>query len=264
MPGGTIGIPLLFVRGAVVGAGAGLALVLQLSSEDLPRRAWFGFGVGALAYAGIDILRDFLASARGRGQFQRLAITSCTRSWAASSGRRSGSTSTQSQVSVVVAKFHRYLAAGRPRELFDIYPLVSKWGHLDLGSVTGGVGLLLRGVAGRRDQLVHRRLAVRDQPDVHEGLFLEGRDADPRALHEGGDDPGRREHDPGPALGPLDVAHHQLVPAAHGDADLVQPGRGDPYRPGDLPGLRPWAPTPSAPGASRSSSTCSPTTRCAS
>ena len=60
--------PLLFVRGAVVGAGVGLALILQLPSEDLPSRAWFGFGVGALAYAGIDILRDFLASARDRGR----------------------------------------------------------------------------------------------------------------------------------------------------------------------------------------------------
>ena len=47
-----------------------------------------------------------------------------------------------SQVSVVVAKFHRYLAAGLPPEPFDIYPLVSKWGHLHLGVVTGGVSLL--------------------------------------------------------------------------------------------------------------------------
>ena len=48
----------------------------------------------------------------------------------------------ESQVSVVVAKFHRYLAAGHAPELFDIYPLVSKWGHLNLGVVTGGVDLL--------------------------------------------------------------------------------------------------------------------------
>ena len=47
-----------------------------------------------------------------------------------------------SQVSIVVAKFHRYLAAGLPPEPFDIYPLVSKWGHLHLGVVTGGVSLL--------------------------------------------------------------------------------------------------------------------------
>ena len=51
-----------------------------------------------------------------------------------------------------------------------------------------------------------------------------------------------REHDPGPALGPVDVAHHQLLPAAHGDAHLVQPGRRHPHRSGDLPGLRPLSP----------------------
>jgi cyclic beta-1,2-glucan synthetase len=133
--------PLLFVRGAVVGAGAGSALVLQLSSEDLPSRAWFGFGLGALAYAGIDILRDFLASARGRGQFQRPRYYVVHAFLGGFIGAAIGFYLDQSQVSVVVAKFHRYLAAGRPPELFDIYPLVSKWGHLDFGSVTGGVGL---------------------------------------------------------------------------------------------------------------------------
>ena len=47
------------------------------------------------------------------------------------------------QVGVITAKFHRYLAAGRPPEIFDIYPLVSKWGHLNLATVNGGVSLLL-------------------------------------------------------------------------------------------------------------------------
>ena len=44
---------------------------------------------------------------------------------------------------MVTAKYHRYLAAGQPPQLFDIYPLVSKWGHLELGMVGGGVSLLL-------------------------------------------------------------------------------------------------------------------------
>ena len=46
------------------------------------------------------------------------------------------------QVSVVAAKFHRYLAAGVAPVTFDVYPLVSKWGHINLVTVTGGVSLL--------------------------------------------------------------------------------------------------------------------------
>ena len=47
------------------------------------------------------------------------------------------------QVAVVAAKFHRYLAAGRRAgALRQSIPLVSKWGHLNLGTVTGGASLL--------------------------------------------------------------------------------------------------------------------------
>ena len=53
------------------------------------------------------------------------------------------------QVSVVAAKFHRYLAAGVAPQTFDIYPLVSKWGHINLGTVTGGVSSVVRRGAWR-------------------------------------------------------------------------------------------------------------------
>ena len=59
--------PVLSLRGAVIGLGLGCGLVLGLPEKDLPTRAWFGFGFGALAYAGIDVLRDCLyAGARPR------------------------------------------------------------------------------------------------------------------------------------------------------------------------------------------------------
>lgn len=144
--------PLLFLRGAVVGAGAGYALILGLPSRDLPSRAWFGFVVGALVYAGIDMLCDLIASARDRGQLQRPRYYLVHAILGGFIGAAIGFYLDDSQVSVVVAKFYRYLAVGRPAELFEIYPLVSKWGHLSLGSVTGGVGLLfaesLAGVIG--------------------------------------------------------------------------------------------------------------------
>ena len=35
-------------------------------------------------------------------------------------------------------QFHRYLAAGQTPEAYGVYPLLSKWGFIDLGYVTGG------------------------------------------------------------------------------------------------------------------------------
>jgi cyclic beta-1,2-glucan synthetase len=134
--------PLLYLRGAVVGAGVGYGLIFGLPSRGLPSRAWFGFGVGALGYAGIDILRDIIESARDRGQVQRPRYYFTHALLGGFIGAAIGFYLDDSQVSVVVAKFHRYLAAGQAPQLFDIYPLVSKWGHLNLGVVTGGVDLL--------------------------------------------------------------------------------------------------------------------------
>jgi hypothetical protein len=46
------------------------------------------------------------------------------------------------QVGVVVGKFQRYLAVGTPPEVYGVYPLLSKWGHVNVGTVTGGASLL--------------------------------------------------------------------------------------------------------------------------
>ena len=231
--------PLLFVRGAVVGAGVGYGLILGLPARGPPEPC-----LVRLRRRRPGLCRDRPASrsprvgARPRRSSSGRATTSCTRSWAASSARPSGSTSTQSQVSVVVAKFHRYLAAGRAPELFDIYPLVSKWGHLNLGRVTGGVSLLFaESLAGVISWSTAAWLFAINRTFMRAYFW---KDATPirELFTKDGHDPARREHDPGAPLGPVDVADHQLVPAADGDADLVQPGRGDPHRPGDLPGLR--------------------------
>ncbi|MGD0044559.1 MAG: hypothetical protein ABSE84_29840, partial [Isosphaeraceae bacterium] len=62
--------PVLAFRGIVIGLGLGYGLALGLPEKELATRAWFGFGFGALAYAGIDVLRDCLNAARGHGRLQ--------------------------------------------------------------------------------------------------------------------------------------------------------------------------------------------------
>jgi cyclic beta-1,2-glucan synthetase len=134
--------PILYLRGAVVGLGLGYGLILGLEQRDLPTRAWFGFAVGALAFAGIDLLRDAFAAAHDRGRVQRARFYFVHALLGGFVGAAIAFYLDAAQVSVVAAKFHRYLAAGGPPERFELYPLVSKWGHLDLGFVSGGVSLL--------------------------------------------------------------------------------------------------------------------------
>jgi len=135
--------PVLALRGIVVGLGLGYGLALGLPEKELASRSWFGFGCGALAYAGIDVLRDCADAARRRGRLQSARYYFVHALLGGFIGAAIGFYFDAAQVSVVAAKFHRYLAVGRPPELFEIYPLVSKWGHLTLGTVTGGVSLLL-------------------------------------------------------------------------------------------------------------------------
>ena len=134
--------PVLYLRGAVVGLGLGCGLALAMPEKELAARVWFGLGVGALAYAGIDLLRDSSEMGRGRGRVQPLRVYLVHALLGGCIGAAVGFYLDAAQVAVVVDKFHRYLAAGRAPEPFESYPLLSRWGHLHLGVVTGGVSLL--------------------------------------------------------------------------------------------------------------------------
>ena len=132
--GGTTGSPLLFLRGAVVGLGLGYGA----DPAGCPRRTCRAAPGSASASVPwrMQASTSFAISSRRRGAAggsSRRAITSCTRSWAASSARPSGSTSTPPRSPWSSPSSIATSPRGSRRELFDIYPLVSKWGHLDLG-----------------------------------------------------------------------------------------------------------------------------------
>ena len=128
----------------VVGLGLGLGLAVGLPEKELVTRAWFGFGFGALAYAMIDLARDSFYAARGQGRIQAGRYYLAHALVGGFIGAAIAFYLDAVQISVVAAKFHRYLAVGHPPEVVDLYPLVNKWGHLTLGTVTGGSGLLLK------------------------------------------------------------------------------------------------------------------------
>jgi cyclic beta-1,2-glucan synthetase len=134
--------PTLYLRGVVAGLGLGTGIVLALQGTDIATRAWFGFGFGVTAYAGVNLLADAARALRGRGRVQPLRVYVVQGLLGGAIGAGVGFYLDAAQVGVVVGKFQRYLTAGTPPEVYGVYPLLSKWGHINVGVVNGGVSLL--------------------------------------------------------------------------------------------------------------------------
>lgn len=134
--------PILYLRGAVVGLGLGYAVGLALAEQEMATRVWFGFAVGVAAFAGVNLVRDLLYGVQNRGRVQSWRPYLVDAALGGFIGAAIGFYLDSAQVAVVVDKFHRYLSAGQTPVAFGVYPLLSKWGFIDLGYVTGGVSLL--------------------------------------------------------------------------------------------------------------------------
>ena len=123
-------------------------------------------------------------------------------------------------------------ASGRAVNPFGTYPLFNKYGAIDLGPVAGGVRLFFNESLSGRHQLGHRGAAVQHQllraGGAHRPLAVA---AEALFSAEGLRRP-RRAGRAGAALGPLDGADHQLLPAPVARPVLVQSGRRDPHRDG--------------------------------
>ncbi|MFO0810750.1 MAG: hypothetical protein U0746_19140 [Gemmataceae bacterium] len=134
--------PILYLRGFVVGLGVGTAILWGLPGDTTPARAWFGFVAGVLAYAGVNLVRDAFDGLKDRGRPQPGRVYLVQALLGGGIGAAVGFYFDAAQVTAVVAKFREYLAVGTAPRSFDVYPFLSKWGRVELGSVTGGVNLL--------------------------------------------------------------------------------------------------------------------------
>ena len=164
------------------------------------------------------------------------------------------------QIAVIAAKLAAYATVHGPAPDYIVYPLFSKYGALSLGPAEGGVRLLynesLSGVINWSlaaplfsiNLVFLTALLQRSTGPIRMPVQRPGRDR-----------PGRAG-DPRPALGPVDGAGHLLVPAHGAGPDLVRPGRRGAHRRRHAEELDAVARRTSAPGASRSSWACSPTT----
>ncbi len=136
-----------FVRGAVVGIGALLDYFATSAGEEPSLRFSQMFVVGALAYAGVDLLFD--AAPIASGERRHLQTWRVYAFGAVLGGLVAGALGwyfDAQQIGVVVNKFWAYAdanyrIAGRALGDFVTYPIFNKYGAVNLGEVAGGVRL---------------------------------------------------------------------------------------------------------------------------
>ncbi|MCX5679012.1 MAG: hypothetical protein NTY76_07930 [Candidatus Omnitrophica bacterium] len=132
----------LCARGAVAGFGFAYMATNNLFAHNMPDRILFGLLVGLLASGGVSILRDGWYALRGRGKIQSWRLYFVDSLLGIFVGSAAAFYMDSLQVPVVVEKFRLYLSSNLPPADYITYPLVNKWGRIDLGSYTGGVKLL--------------------------------------------------------------------------------------------------------------------------
>ncbi|MBC7946082.1 MAG: glycosyl transferase family 36, partial [Burkholderiales bacterium] len=140
--------PTNYARGLIAGLGLGLVLSQGLPMLSGGLRFALGFAIGAAAYAGADALRD-LKSVLGH-QRQRMQSWRVYGLGTLLGGFVGGALAwyfDAAQLRAVTEKFVTYATlyfptGGKATTDYVVYPLFSKWGAIDLGSVSGGVKLL--------------------------------------------------------------------------------------------------------------------------
>ena len=258
------------VRGVVVGLGLALAYEANLAASDGGTRFLVLAAIGALCYAGVDFGFDAYAVAAGeRTKLQGWRLYALG---AALGGLVAGALGwyfDTAQLHVVIAKFWAYAdvnyrLSGRQLGDFTTYPIFNKYGADQPRRGRRRRAAVLGRVGRGRHQLVARGAPVLDQLRA----ARRGPAAQPAADQDppqpaGGRGPGRAGRARA-ALGPVDGADHQLVPAPVARSELVQSGRRGPHGRRHRRRHRPRRRRRSGASASSCSSGCSPTTGCAS
>lgn len=134
--------PVCYVRGAVAGCGVGLAICRNLTGWPMAERSLAGFAVGAAAYGGVSLLRDGAYAVRGIGRVQTWRFYLIEALLGGCMGAALFFYLDPAQLGVIRQRLAAYDGFGAAPMRFDIYPIVSKWGYVLLGTYTGGSKLL--------------------------------------------------------------------------------------------------------------------------
>ncbi|MFC1808756.1 GH36-type glycosyl hydrolase domain-containing protein [Candidatus Omnitrophota bacterium] len=132
----------LYFRGAVVGFGFSYMVSKGMFQSEMADRIKFGLLIGLFASAGVSFLRDVYYAFRGCGKIQTWKLYLTDACLGIFVGSAAAFYLDSRQVPVVVEKFKLYISSGFDAIEYITYPLVNKWGRIDLGTYTGGVKLL--------------------------------------------------------------------------------------------------------------------------
>ena len=146
----------LYARGAIAGFGFSYALSRGMIAWAMPNRILFGLIIGLLASGGVSFLRDVVYALRGQGKIQTWRLYFIDSLLGIFVGSAMAFYLDTLQVPVIIAKFKLYMspmltgaelhkfnpATFSPDGSYNTWPLVMKWGYMNLGQCTGGVKLL--------------------------------------------------------------------------------------------------------------------------
>jgi cyclic beta-1,2-glucan synthetase len=139
----------LYARGAVVGFGFACMISQGLFQKAMPDRILFGLMVGLLSSGGMSFVRDAVYALKGQGKIQSWRLYLVDSLLGIFVGSAAAFYLDASQVPVIMEKFKLYTSSGLSPVDYITYPLINKWGRIDLGSYTGGVKLIfLESLAG--------------------------------------------------------------------------------------------------------------------
>ncbi|MDD5423384.1 MAG: hypothetical protein PHT32_08235, partial [Candidatus Omnitrophica bacterium] len=132
----------LALRGGIVGFGGYYMISNDLFQKNMPERILFGLVIGFLASGGVSIVRDVYYAVRKQGKIQSWKLYLIDSLLGAFVGSAAAFYLDARQVPVVIEKFKLYTSMGLPEVQYITYPLINKWGRIDLGTYAGGSKLL--------------------------------------------------------------------------------------------------------------------------
>ncbi|HRZ86290.1 MAG TPA: hypothetical protein P5287_00595, partial [bacterium] len=132
----------LYARGAVAGWGFAYALANGFIKQEMGDRVLFGCIVGVAASGGVSLVRDIAYMLKNQGKVQTWKLYLVDSLMGAFVGSGLAFYLDALQVPVIIDKFKLYTSAGFEAKEYITYPLLNKWGRINLGTYAGGAKLL--------------------------------------------------------------------------------------------------------------------------